>query len=130
MKQIPEMFRTIMQPANPWRSLDLSPLHSERSSRNNLGFSPNATGFSMISQGMNSKMYSTMQQSDNSRPFSLEDKPEVIAALKGESSVLFKVPPNGTVARFRPRRQRRQETWGERNNRLGYISTRTSGGKA
>lgn len=52
--------------------------------------------------------------------------PEERAQANGESTVLYKVPPNGNVGMFRPRPKRKRETFGERNSRLGYLATTTS----
>ena len=56
----------------------------------------------------------------------LESRPENEAIANHESSVLFKVLPNGKVGRFRPRIKRKRETFAERNSRLGHLATRTS----
>ena len=43
-----------------------------------------------------------------------------------DSSCLLKQPMLDGIGKFRPRRVKNPETFGERNKRLGYISIRTS----
>lgn len=70
----------------------------------------------------------TLNTERRDRPLSLEMKPELVAQSNGQSSVLYRVNPVGNVGRFRPRAKRKQESFAERNSRLGYIATRTSVG--
>ena len=67
-------------------------------------------------------MYRSTQANGDQIGFSLETRPEVLAKEHGESTVLFKVNPKGTVGRFRPRAKRRQESFAERNLRLGNLA--------
>lgn len=121
-----------------WNSIDLASgtqadRHSNRLNFNQTGFSMRSslggTTFASPEDNLRATLYKTLFQSTQQsiKPnFSLESRPEHIAAANQESSVLFRVDPKGQVGRFRPRKQRVRESFGERNSRLGHLATRTS----